>query len=452
MIDETLYQLATDELNSDQRKPDIWARACALASNDHDEARYLYTNLRVEQMLAEQAKKDKALARSGGLPASDMTLELLDDTELDDTTPIESTRTGQTSDFNQQADGLELEGESEHSSVVGNEGGLELSLDDFDLDPQEIADMNAAEPGNTSSIHGAVAKPNMPAPAEKKAISMEDDPLAYWAQQHQEQLRLGEENHKSTGRDSDTARSKELKRQADELPGQQSEIVSVESNTSASTAKPSHTQKIKPTFHLSQEEQQQQIDEQELLRQQPEPEAVTEPLTQYEPTREPLSAEAPVNFDYADDNDNLANDVIDASTPRLGSGKRYYVYSRQGKTQAVKDGVSWPAMLLTLPWLLKKGMLGTGIVYAVLWLVLIAGLLTTGFAWMDAAPNASTAIKVWTGLFALLALIGLFYLPFRHGNEWFQKKLQRRGYELDALVHAKNRKEAINTSFDSATF
>ncbi len=54
MIDEDLYQQATDELNSDKRRPHIWARACALASDDHDEARYLYTNLRVEELIAER--------------------------------------------------------------------------------------------------------------------------------------------------------------------------------------------------------------------------------------------------------------------------------------------------------------------------------------------------------------------------------------------------------------
>lgn len=54
MIDEELYQQAADELNSDRRRPHIWARACALASDDHDEARYLYTNLRVEELLAER--------------------------------------------------------------------------------------------------------------------------------------------------------------------------------------------------------------------------------------------------------------------------------------------------------------------------------------------------------------------------------------------------------------
>ena len=62
MIDEELYELAADELNSDRRKSDIWARACALASDDHDEARYLYTNLRVEEMLAEREAGNDPIA------------------------------------------------------------------------------------------------------------------------------------------------------------------------------------------------------------------------------------------------------------------------------------------------------------------------------------------------------------------------------------------------------
>ncbi len=433
MIDETLYQLATDELNSDQRKPDIWARACALASNDHDEARYLYTNLRVEQMLAAQEKAENDLLRSGGKPAADMTLELDDETQE---ITVESTRAGQTSDLNLQADGLELEGESSHSSIIGNEGALELSASEFDLNPDDIADMNAAEPGIASSLHGKVTKAEAPAPGEKKAITMDDDPLAYWAQQHQEQIRLGEEQSE---RDNGSTLSKELERQADELPGQHSDIVAVESNSAAIQPKPSDTPKAKPTYNMP-----------DRIEPNEEPAAPQVEAT-FEPQRQVLAAESPVHYDYADDDDTIANAVINTPINRQG-GKRFYVYSRNGKTHAVKDGVSWPAMLLTLPWLLAKGMLGTGIVYAVLWLVLIAGLLTTGFAWMDAAPNAPTAIKIWTALFALVALVSLFYLPFRHGNEWFQKKLQRRGYELDALVHAKNRREAIDSSFDSAAF
>ncbi len=53
MREEDLYELATDELNSRNRKADLWARACALATDDVDEARYLYTNLRVEELAIE---------------------------------------------------------------------------------------------------------------------------------------------------------------------------------------------------------------------------------------------------------------------------------------------------------------------------------------------------------------------------------------------------------------
>jgi len=55
MIDEELYQFATDELNSDRRDSELWNRACALARDDHDEARFLYTNLRVEELLEQKA-------------------------------------------------------------------------------------------------------------------------------------------------------------------------------------------------------------------------------------------------------------------------------------------------------------------------------------------------------------------------------------------------------------
>ena len=54
MIDEELYQQASEELASERRDLRVWARACSLAPEDHDEARYLYTNLRVEELLAER--------------------------------------------------------------------------------------------------------------------------------------------------------------------------------------------------------------------------------------------------------------------------------------------------------------------------------------------------------------------------------------------------------------
>ena len=57
MIDEELYQQAADELNSDRRNPHIWARRCALASDEHDEARYRYTKLRVEELMLQRAER-----------------------------------------------------------------------------------------------------------------------------------------------------------------------------------------------------------------------------------------------------------------------------------------------------------------------------------------------------------------------------------------------------------
>ena len=82
MIDEELYQQAANELNSDRRRPHIWARACALASDDQDEARFLYTNLRVEELLEERenAKKNPAsAANSSSSIDADSTLALVEE-------------------------------------------------------------------------------------------------------------------------------------------------------------------------------------------------------------------------------------------------------------------------------------------------------------------------------------------------------------------------------------
>jgi len=114
MIDEDLYKIATDELNSDARKPDVWARACALASDDHDEARFLYTNLRVEEMLNKDGKQrtfstshqQRSTGISNGATKDTINLEKVAPTSPDQSAdsvepdlgigvaPIESSRTG----------------------------------------------------------------------------------------------------------------------------------------------------------------------------------------------------------------------------------------------------------------------------------------------------------------------------------------------------------------------
>lgn len=405
MIDEKLYQLATDELNSDKRKPDIWARACALASNDHDEARYLYTNLRVEQMITEKAKKDEELARGGGLP--DGTLSLDDDTEE---LPPESKPTATTTANDTLNSELTLS-EDPLFSKSPDSGDLQAQTQEkYELDPEDIAAINAAEPGNRSAIDGKLV--NAEDEAESKSISMDENPLAYWAQQHQQQLREGEANRKPSNpvqSTADESLSKELERQVHDLPGQQSDLVSYEAAYSATDST---------------------LDNQRSDFDQTDNDAI--------------------HYDYADST--TAERLEGEPLVIPGSGKRYQVFSRRGRVLAVKDGVSWPAMLFTFPWLLTRGMFGTAIVYALLWLVLLAGLLSTGFAWLDASPTASTAIKVWTLVFAGLAIIALLYLPFRHGNKWLAAKLEKRGYNLDTLVYAKNRKEAVTASINSTPF
>jgi len=125
------------------------------------------------------------------------------------------------------------------------------------------------------------------------------------------------------------------------------------------------------------------------------------------------------------------------------SGPTYSVYRRSNKLQAVKNGVSWSALFFTLPYLIYRHMIGTAIVYALMGIIIAAGLLFFGLNWLDAGSAASNLVKGCAIGFALLGLIGLVYLPFRHGNFWRQNKLERRGFELVAHVNASNPGKAI---------
>jgi len=75
----------------------------------------------------------------------------------------------------------------------------------------------------------------------------------------------------------------------------------------------------------------------------------------------------------------------------------------------------------------------------------VVGLLTTGLAWFDAGTSASLATKAATVGFALLALIGLWLLPFVRANTWREDKLENKGYELAAYVRSRSPRRAIDT-------
>lgn len=104
MIDEELYQQAADELNSDRRKPELWERAQRLAGNDHDEARFLYTNLRVEELLSEREKNGPpATEQISGHSSDPLSLSPLESDDISDdsaellsSTGLETTETPDT--------------------------------------------------------------------------------------------------------------------------------------------------------------------------------------------------------------------------------------------------------------------------------------------------------------------------------------------------------------------
>jgi len=186
MIDEALYKQAAEELNSERRRPHVWARACALANDDHDEARYLYTNLRVEELIAE--------GRTGVPPSSEsstdtddlsLSLEPIDTASPDDSSgdsPIASVRpgvdTGGGSSVESLLPGARDEGTmrpvSEHARAV-------LDLDDeasLDLDPDELQRLNEADGGSVSAIDGRHLPDAVAATSAGQALAARDEALA----------------------------------------------------------------------------------------------------------------------------------------------------------------------------------------------------------------------------------------------------------------------------------
>lgn len=521
MIDEELYQQAADELNSDRRKAHIWARACALASDDHDEARYLYTNLRVEELIADrksghsstadlnsQLEEDDAtlalepLAFTGDkgevqdgvfspvdsndlrldeedfIPESvptpsgidrqespDDFLQLLADNEANENA-IVSEHAGFEerieSHFEQQAqfsakdqiDGLPadqdigeyisaddksleddfLDSYAEHQENIkaaarketpeefinnldlndslhsgSDHDELELDFDsttELNLNPGELTGISDSDQHVVSSVHGGELV-DEETPMGDNNQRREDEGLT-WLEDDTQTSKLPatqqEERFTPLDRENDLL-AQELERQADQLPGQQNDVIEhtdlVDNAQEAAYAAHDET-------HPDTPDTQQDTGVRDRL--------VSQPYN------------LPVDL------------TLD------GHGKEFAVYRRDAKSQAVNTGVSWSALFFTLPFLIYRHLFGTAIMYAVLWIIVLGGLLLTGLAWMDAGSTASILTKASTIGFALLAVIGLLYLPFRYGNTWRGEKLERRGFELVAWVRASNAGKAVGVA------
>ena len=133
-------------------------------------------------------------------------------------------------------------------------------------------------------------------------------------------------------------------------------------------------------------------------------------------------------------------------------GKKFSIFRRDQKARAIRHGVSWSAMVLTLPYLIYRGLFGTAIAYTMLWFIAIGGLIVSGMAWLDAPENVTPIIQGATIGFALLAIIGLFLIPFAYANRWRRNKLENRGFELVAIAKAKNSGKAISRARRHAAF
>lgn len=534
MIDEELYQQAADELNSDRRNPHIWARACALASDDHDEARYLYTNLRVEELIAERNDKDVS---DGG--------ESLESEEMDTTLALDP--------LNDKDDTEEAVFFSKLASEYGAEGVREIpsSTSAGVDDPGKNDDILSFLAENKQSIeeaehlHGDQARYSVASNIIKNKIALGPD-QAPESPMEQDFYRENPDKRNASNKIDKDATLNDLLDETSELDGAavvdfgpeefaefQASIFSEQERLdknrvySADSSKDALQQNNEQLDELLAGVDTAGVNTRELpsTLEDEDPEAVlTADFTEYART---VALEHPAAVDLPDeeklsgtlqpfvpgnkvrdDSDRFAqdlerqvdqltgqnDDVIDytestaddrrnevaagtaaaaaskaafaskmegprrdihySGAPRKPelpvdlsdgqSGAQYSVFRRDGQVQAVKSGVSWPALFLTLPFLIYRQMFGTAIVYLIMSAIVLTGFVVSGLSWMDAGNSASELIKASTVGFAFLSVLGMLYLPWRHANTWRCEKLERRGFELIAWVCASNPGKAIS--------
>ena len=574
MIDEELYQQAAEELNSDRRRPHIWARACALASDDHDEARYLYTNLRVEELIAQRDAgiitgsgsanptdievEDPTLALEpisfneadiddavtgfkNSDAASDLDLDSLDDlspvpssvsspagvdaprdsdnllslgpdedatqdvSDLVSETPVASEESfsfeeqefaraasmreqemDETVDLTSQFDGtavfppltdndkdqdllLEAQEELPADGFVQSQAdelrdsGKDASEDVLDKNNQQLDQLLADGIGDDEAIrdhdesvmtaefsdatHSQTIldedldwlDQDVTADSTQKLSASESTFTDESAPSHTVQPYASSSDPVIPLRDSTDELAQELERQAEELPGHQGDVVAFDNGQ----------QTIEEHFD-DEVDADSSIDISSATSDSP-TSAVAAATAGAAAASAGVAAAAMSSHDAGHSASEQNSTIRPEDLPDLPvdlsqylPGTRYAVYRRGHNAQAVKTGVSWSALILTLPYLIYRHLFGTAIVYGILSVILLGGLLVSGLAWLDAGAAATTLTKATFAGFALLAVIGLLYLPFRHGNYWRGEKLEQRGYELVAWVRATSPGKALS--------
>ena len=522
MIDEELYQQATDELNSDRRRAHLWARACALSSDDHDEARYLYTNLRVEELIAERE-------RAG--PAAPVPASATDD----------------------GLDGLELE----PIGLDGADGSDGAALDDTVPDAPfagapsadaSFADVSLADaPGVLDAGASVAASPGLapdapPAPAaESPAASPIEPPRAVRAGGAMPDASDGAAGVGLDGDEVAAARGPDADPDSGPNAGPDAGPDAAADagpgafpDASLAPGAAYRPESVRDRMQLELDEDAVDLDADEIVRLN---EARPEPVRSIEMTggaRGPSGGPSPdgadagggsggtggadaargsapptprahagghprrddadaqldaiidaggtggtggtggasvaarrafgsrVRGDYADARDLDAllddphrpharpggggeHDTLELVEDDSGPGRRWSVLEAEdGELAAVKRGACWPALFVTLPWLLARGLWGTAIVYALLWVACALGIAMTGFAWLDAGPAVSDGTVFAFAGFVAIALAGLVLAPLLRANRWRTRRLVRRGWELAGELRARSPADAVS--------
>lgn len=481
MIDEQLYQQATDELNSERRRPHLWARACALANDDHDEARYLYTNLRVEELLAERARsgpsdsagiapeeKSEALslepiAQQAEDQPFGIQLDSLDDT-LEESDAAEAAMSSSRAGVGHSTDdGFDLEAHVDDAAsgdgLSSERSLMNMSLDNeasLDLNPEELAHLNDADHGSPKerllamkAADSASMESGMADPAINRAVQSDSTfdgsdalaggkPLASNVPEELDWLEERDQSSQSAQYDQSNHLDESLFEPADAsslIPAQQPDStihnalpVAAGAGAAAAAAAGLATNNSDQNRHAV------DIDDLDV-------------------DAESNSFGSGLRDDYADsrdldallDEEEPGTDPFETTDFSTGRGPLWALYeSPDGALKAVKRGVSWAAMLFTLPWLLVRGLIGSAIAYALLWIVTLGGLILTGLSWMDTGAATPDLVKLAFAGFALIAFLGLIVVPFLRGNRWREQRYARRGYTKIAKVRGRSGSAAID--------
>ena len=586
MREEDLYELATDELNSRSRKADLWARACALATDDVDEARYLYTNLRVEELAIEH---NVDLTQANQIPPQELSSLQLAMGETPDNTASLSPEHAETlsqripdSDDESNLTPAQLalkrvsESMGDGTSQLGKElsqvnvaagadenshtelaqliaeksaDDTELPIDDsFLSEPSATAKEGTAEAaatdasskgktagnnetsaaessGNNAASSGMVlgdlttdhgdeadntihidAESPLVLPdgnskvrisadsgsAEKSATTTENQVTSTASTEEPPTLTPGD--IESTG-DEAAGRSiadESLAALMDNFKPQQAAtaagISGNNSNASLNTENditnntadsekdvlklpesvtPAvNKSRLGSTLYGESNDEENANDLHELIGHGDEAIDASPELAADDTSRDvvdELSADADENFTETafDANDANAVAAMQDAGPQLA--REFAIYQNaSGIVSAVPKGGNLKAMFFTLPWLLSRRLWGHSLVYLLMLAVLLVAVLITASLVYRQWPDVQTLDMAVAGFFAVLAVIGLFLLPYKFANQWQEQKIAKQGFhyqsdqlastlagaEQSFLLGSRNRVETIEKSND----